>query len=75
MPEEKKKTGRQQKSGHGSLTKAGKVRNRTPKIEASPHRPLCPRLDNRIKYERATIKQHRRDDYNMKHPERSRKQL
>ncbi len=29
---------------HGSLTKAGKVRSQTPKIQASPHRSAPPRL-------------------------------
>ena len=37
---------------HGSMTKAGKVRKQTPKIEAKPRKSLPPRLKNRIKYAR-----------------------
>ncbi|MHA1229297.1 MAG: 30S ribosomal protein S30e [Candidatus Helarchaeota archaeon] len=40
---------------HGSLTKAGKVRSQTPKVES--HRPpkLMPRLRNRRNYVRRVI--------------------
>jgi small subunit ribosomal protein S30e len=32
---------------HGSLTKAGKVRNQTPKVEARPRKGLTPSLRNK----------------------------
>ncbi|MEM0057007.1 MAG: 30S ribosomal protein S30e [Candidatus Geothermarchaeota archaeon] len=35
---------------HGSLTKAGKVRSLTPKIDPIPHPPISPRKRNRINY-------------------------
>jgi small subunit ribosomal protein S30e len=35
---------------HGSLTKAGKVRSLTPKIEGKPHPPTNPRVRNRKNY-------------------------
>lgn len=35
---------------HGSLSKAGKVRNQTPKVEAKPRRSLVPRVRNRKNY-------------------------
>ncbi|HEV50985.1 30S ribosomal protein S30e [Tardisphaera miroshnichenkoae] len=35
---------------HGSVTKAGKVRQATPKVERMPHRDPVPRLKNRVKY-------------------------
>ncbi len=35
---------------HGSMTKAGKVRKQTPKIEPKPRKNLPPRVRNRIKY-------------------------
>ncbi|MCS7143105.1 MAG: 30S ribosomal protein S30e [Aigarchaeota archaeon] len=35
---------------HGSVTKAGKVRAQTPKIEPKPHKFLPPRLRNRQNY-------------------------
>ncbi|MGC8601399.1 MAG: 30S ribosomal protein S30e [Thermoprotei archaeon] len=35
---------------HGSVTKAGKVRQATPKVEKMPHRDPVPRLKNRVKY-------------------------
>lgn len=37
-------------SGHGSVTKAGKVRFQTPKIPAKPKRRLSPKLMNRRKF-------------------------
>ncbi len=35
---------------HGSITKAGKVRNQTPKIPPKPKRNLVPRVRNRREY-------------------------
>ncbi|MFX0015566.1 MAG: 30S ribosomal protein S30e [Promethearchaeota archaeon] len=35
---------------HGSLTKAGKVRNQTPKVEARPRKGLIPSLRNKKNY-------------------------
>ncbi len=35
---------------HGSMTKAGKVRKATPKIEAKPKKRLSPKLNSRAKY-------------------------
>ncbi|MEB3756785.1 MAG: 30S ribosomal protein S30e [Desulfurococcales archaeon] len=35
---------------HGSLTKAGRVRELTPKIEPKPKKNKPPRIRNRIKY-------------------------
>ena len=35
---------------HGSMTKAGKVRKQTPKIEPKPRKNLPPRIRNRMKY-------------------------
>ncbi|MCS7146124.1 MAG: 30S ribosomal protein S30e [Nitrososphaerota archaeon] len=35
---------------HGSITKAGKVRSQTPKIEPRPHRSPPPRERNRNNY-------------------------
>ena len=35
---------------HGSMTKAGKVRKQTPKIEGKNKKNLSPRLKNRLKY-------------------------
>lgn len=35
---------------HGSLTKAGKVRSQTPKIQAKPRKNLAPRVRNRKEY-------------------------
>jgi len=35
---------------HGSLTKAGKVRKQTPKIEGKPRKGVPPRIRNRQKY-------------------------
>ncbi|MHA2245598.1 MAG: 30S ribosomal protein S30e [Candidatus Hodarchaeales archaeon] len=32
---------------HGSLTKAGKVRNQTPRVEARPRKGLTPSLRNK----------------------------
>lgn len=41
---------------HGSMTKAGKVRKQTPKIEPKPKKNLPPRLKNRLKFERRILK-------------------
>ncbi len=35
---------------HGSLTKAGKVRNQTPKIEPKGRKNKSPKVKNRIEY-------------------------
>ncbi len=35
---------------HGSMTKAGKVRKATPKIEAKPKKRPAPRMRSREKY-------------------------
>jgi small subunit ribosomal protein S30e len=35
---------------HGSITKAGKVRNQTPKIESQHKRRIIPRIQNRGAY-------------------------
>ncbi len=35
---------------HGSITKAGKVRNQTPKIEPKGRKGKPPRVRNRIEY-------------------------
>ncbi len=40
---------------HGSMTKAGKVRKQTPKIEGKPRKGLPPRIKNRIKYARRVL--------------------
>jgi|ECHhosMinimDraft_1075155.scaffolds.fasta_scaffold01148_1 small subunit ribosomal protein S30e len=37
---------------HGSLTKAGKVRSQTPKIEKKPSKNLPPRVRNKMEYEK-----------------------
>jgi small subunit ribosomal protein S30e len=40
---------------HGSITKAGKVRSQTPKIEAKPRRSRVPRIRNRFNFEKRVI--------------------
>ena len=35
---------------HGSITKAGKVRSQTPKLEAKPRKSPIPRVRNRNNY-------------------------
>ncbi len=35
---------------HGSITKAGKVRSQTPKIEAKPKKGVIPRIRNRYNF-------------------------
>ncbi|ACB40114.1 30S ribosomal protein S30e [Pyrobaculum neutrophilum] len=40
---------------HGSLTKAGKVRNQTPKIPAKPRKNLTPRRRNIRNYRRRVL--------------------
>ncbi len=35
---------------HGSITKAGKVRSQTPKLEAKPRKSPFPRMRNRYNY-------------------------
>jgi ribosomal protein S30 len=46
------RTSRHKVSGHGSTTKAGKVRNQTPKVPKtiSHSKHGCPRLKNKKKY-------------------------
>ncbi|HDD43163.1 MAG TPA: 30S ribosomal protein S30e [Nitrososphaeria archaeon] len=40
---------------HGSITKAGKVRSQTPKIEAKPRKGVIPRLRNRYNFEKRVL--------------------
>jgi small subunit ribosomal protein S30e len=40
---------------HGSLTKAGKVRNQTPKVEAKTHVKEIPRVRNKDHYVKRVI--------------------
>jgi len=40
---------------HGSLTKAGKVRNQTPKVESQAHMKEIPRIRNKKHYVRRVI--------------------
>jgi len=40
---------------HGSMTKAGKVRKQTPKIEPKPKKNLPPRIKNRLKFQRRIL--------------------
>lgn len=40
---------------HGSLSKAGKVRSQTPKVESVRRRSLIPRIRNRRAYEKRFI--------------------
>ncbi|RLE57683.1 MAG: 30S ribosomal protein S30e [Thermoprotei archaeon] len=40
---------------HGSLTKAGKVRNATPKIPPKPKKNLSPRRRNKRNYKRRIV--------------------
>ena len=40
---------------HGSLTKAGKVRNQTPKVEAQTRTKEIPRIRNKHHYVRRVI--------------------
>jgi len=41
---------------HGSLTKAGKVRGQTPKIQPKEKHKEPPRVRNRMEYERKSVK-------------------
>ncbi|MEM1626220.1 MAG: 30S ribosomal protein S30e [Sulfolobaceae archaeon] len=40
---------------HGSLTKAGKVRNQTPKLPKKEKHKEVPRLRNRIEYQKRVL--------------------
>jgi len=40
---------------HGSLTKAGKVRNQTPKIESQGRKSPIPRIRNRRNYAKLLV--------------------
>ena len=42
---------------HGSLSKAGKVRGQTPKIQAMKKRSPCPRSRNKRNYEKRVMLQ------------------
>lgn len=42
---------------HGSMTKAGKVRNQTPKIAAQPKRSTTPRTRNKHNYVKRLVRQ------------------
>jgi len=44
------------KGSHGSLTKAGKVRNSTPKVEGLHRKKPHPRARNRKNYEKRFLK-------------------
>jgi small subunit ribosomal protein S30e len=48
---------------HGSLTKAGKVRAQTPKIEGTPKKSPTPKKRNRINYLNRIVNA-RQDRYN-----------
>ncbi|AAY80683.1 30S ribosomal protein S30e [Sulfolobus acidocaldarius] len=41
---------------HGSLTKAGKVRNATPKMQKKEKHKEVPRVRNRLEYEKRVLK-------------------
>ncbi|MCK4497719.1 30S ribosomal protein S30e [Candidatus Bathyarchaeota archaeon] len=40
---------------HGSLSKAGKVRGQTPKVEGKPRRRVIPRIRSRRNYEKRVV--------------------
>jgi len=40
---------------HGSLTKAGKVRSQTPKVESHRPKKPIPRVQNRLNYKRKVL--------------------
>jgi small subunit ribosomal protein S30e len=40
---------------HGSLTKAGKVRAQTPKIEGTPRKSPAPKKRNRMNYSKRVV--------------------
>ncbi|MFW9778279.1 MAG: 30S ribosomal protein S30e [Candidatus Heimdallarchaeota archaeon] len=42
---------------HGSLTKAGKVRNQTPKVQARPRKGLTPSLRSKKNYFKRVVKE------------------
>jgi small subunit ribosomal protein S30e len=42
---------------HGSLTKAGKVRNQTPKVEARPRKGRTPSLRNKRNFVKRVMKE------------------
>jgi len=42
---------------HGSLSKAGKVRSQTPKIQPNSKKGPCPRIKNRRNYEKRLMLQ------------------
>jgi small subunit ribosomal protein S30e len=42
---------------HGSLSKAGKVRSQTPKIQATPRKSPSPRFRNKRNYEKRVVLQ------------------
>ena len=42
---------------HGSLSKAGKVRSQTPKIESKTHKKPSPKYKNRRNFEKRTLLQ------------------
>ncbi len=41
---------------HGSLTKAGKVRNQTPRVEARPRKGLTPSLRNKRNFIKRVVR-------------------
>ncbi len=48
---------------HGSLTKAGKVRAQTPRVEARPRKSLSPRKRNKANYRKRILAAPRDDRY------------
>ncbi|MGB9854344.1 MAG: 30S ribosomal protein S30e [Candidatus Bathyarchaeales archaeon] len=42
---------------HGSLSKAGKVRSQTPKIQPTPKKSAVPRFRNKRNYEKRVVLQ------------------
>ncbi|MHA1652179.1 MAG: 30S ribosomal protein S30e [Candidatus Helarchaeota archaeon] len=52
---------------HGSLTKAGKVRNQTPKVESKPHIKEIPRIRNKKHYIHRIIEGHEAGQFKERH--------
>lgn len=58
---------------HGSLTKAGKVRSQTPKVEAKKRKKESPRVRNRVEYDKRE-KRSREENRRGRMPPRQRQQ-
>ena len=56
MSESKRSQKHKQKSGHGSLTKAGKVRSQTPKLVGANRRSTIPKVKKHKAYEKLFIR-------------------